>query len=87
MEASVLNNVYTENNLEVWYYEEPTYKKISTEGSPLNLETPLFTLTDFKWGTNDLDKLKKYGNMTCRFQSVDGSKILYTKAKMEVYPI
>ncbi len=26
VEASVLNNIFTENNVEVWYYEEPIYK-------------------------------------------------------------
>lgn len=42
--------------------------------------------TDFKWKSNDFDKLKKYGNFSCRFSSRDGKRVAYTKARMEVYP-
>ena len=36
---------------------------------------------------NDPERLKKYGNFSCRFTSLDGKRVLYTKARMEVYPL
>lgn len=84
VEASVYNNLFTENNIEIWYYDEPNYEELSTPGSAGNQEKPLWIKTDFKWDTNDLDKLKKNGNFTCRFTSLDGKKVVYTKARMEV---
>lgn len=40
--------------------------------------------TDFK--KNPIDRLKKLGNFTCRFKADDG-RVMYTKAKMERYPL
>lgn len=51
------------------------------------MEKPVFTKTDFKWNSNDVDKFNKYGNFTCRYSSLDGKKIIYTKARMEFYPL
>lgn len=51
------------------------------------METPLFIKTDFKWGKNDPTRFEKYNNYTCRFTSLDGKKVQYTKAKMENYPL
>jgi hypothetical protein len=67
VEASVLNNVYTENGIQVWYYEEPKYSSMSSQGTPMNIESPLFTKTDFIWDVNSMESIKKYGNITCRF--------------------
>ena len=86
VEASVKGDVFTENNIEIWYYDDPIYQSLSDNGSPQNLEKPIFTKTDFKWKTNDPERFKKYGNFSCRFTSQDGSKVVYTKARMEVFP-
>jgi hypothetical protein len=40
--------------------------------------------TDFK--KNPIDRLRKYGNFTCRFMSSDG-KVKYTKGYMVKYPL
>jgi hypothetical protein len=40
--------------------------------------------TDFKG--NNMDRLNKYGNFTCRFMSADG-KVKYTKGYMVKYPL
>jgi hypothetical protein len=87
VEASVYGNVYTENNIEIWYYDDPTYIELSSSGSAANQEKPLFVKTDFKWDTNDVDKFRKHGNFTCRFKSLDGQRVAYTKARMEIYPL
>lgn len=87
VEASVYGNVFTENNIEIYYYEEPTYMQLSSYGSPANEEKPIFIKTDYKWTKNDLDKFEKFGNFTCRFSSISGNKTVYTKARMEFYPL
>jgi len=37
VEASVYGNMFTENNIEIWYYDEPNYIDLSSSGSPANL--------------------------------------------------
>ena len=72
-EGCVYGNTFTENNIEIWYYDDPIYQSLSSYGTPANLEKPILTKTDFKWDTtNDFDRFKKHGNFTCRFQSQDG---------------
>mmetsp|Transcript_29952 Transcript_29952/g.22198 ORF Transcript_29952/g.22198 Transcript_29952/m.22198 type:complete len:133 (-) Transcript_29952:898-1296(-) len=89
-EACVYGNTFTENHIEIFYYEEPVYIDLSQYGSPSNLEKPVFAKTDFNWapnGHNDPEKFKKYANFTCRFRSQTSDKVVYTKARMEVYPL
>jgi hypothetical protein len=87
IEASVSANSYTENKIEIWYYEEPVYEYLNVNGTATNQEKPIFISTDFKWDTNDLDKFRKHGNITCRFTSTDGKTVMYATGKMENYPI
>lgn len=63
-------NDFTDNNVEVYYYEEPDYKNLSTSESPANVESQIFIAADFK--KNPTDRLRKYSNFTCRFRSEDG---------------
>lgn len=86
VEASVYGDVFTENNIEIWYYNDPIFESINENGSPRNLNKPIFAKTDFKWDSNDPKKFKKYGNFSCRFTSLDGQRVVYTKARMEVLP-
>ena len=87
VEACVYGNEFTENNIEIWYYDDPIYEDVSEPGNPGNDDKPLYIKTDFKWDVNDLKKFKKYGNFTCRFTSEDGKRVAYTKAQMAKYPI
>ena len=52
--------------------------------TPANSETDLFIRTNFKG--NDIEKLTKYSNFTCRFMSADG-RVMYTKGRMKKYPL
>jgi len=79
--------VYTENYLEVYYYEDPNFIRLSKYGAPANQESLIFSEVDFKWNVNDVEKFRKYGNFTCRFTSLDGKKVIYTKANMVNYPL
>ena len=87
VEASAQANTYTKNNLEVWYYESLLYMPTNVLGALSNQEKPIFTQTNFKWDVNDPNRLRKYGNFTCRFKSLDGKRVEYTKARMEIYPL
>lgn len=42
---------------------------------------------NFNWEKNDYDKFKKYANFSCRYTSIDGKRVIYTKARMENYPM
>lgn len=76
IDASVYENSFTENNVEVYYYEEPEYKDILADESPANVEKQIIIRTDFK--KNPIERLYKYSNFTCRFKSEDG-QVKYTK--------
>ena len=48
---------------------------------------PVYIKTNFNWNLNDYDKFKKYANFSCKYSSLDGKRTIYTKARMEVYPM
>ena len=79
IDASVLGTAggleaFTDNGIEVWYYETPEISSLSINGSPKNQQKAVFVATNFKWEVNDYAKFKNYGNFTCRFTSKDGSR-------------
>jgi hypothetical protein len=92
IDASVLGTAggqeaFTDNGIEIWYYEAPEVKSLSINGSPKNQQKTVFIATNFKWDVNDYEKFRSYGNFTCRFSSKDGSRSVVTKARMEYYPL
>jgi hypothetical protein len=89
VEVSVYGDVYTKNKLTIHYFEQPLYNKAQPSGGPANHETPILIDTDFRFknGINNRFDFDKYGNFTCRFKSLDGKKIIYTKGQMIVYPL
>lgn len=87
IDAAVYGNTlndFTDNNVELFYYEEPDYKNISADESPSNVENQIFITADFK--KNPTDRLKKYSNFTCRFKAEDG-RVMYSKGELERYPL
>jgi len=80
VEASVLNDVFTTNNIEVWYYSPLTYKSISDSTTPSGIPKPIMIDTDFAWGSNDYNHIFTYANFTCRF-SASGTSY-YSQAYM-----
>lgn len=75
IDASVYGNGFTDNNVELFYYDDPDYTGVNLDESPASVETPLYIKSDFK--KNPMDRLEKYSNYTCRFMSSDG-RVLYT---------
>jgi hypothetical protein len=78
---------FTDNSVQVFFYEEPDYKEMSVSESPANTESTIFITTDFK--KNPIDRLKKYANVMCRFKSLeDGSnQVFYTQGELTSYPL
>ncbi len=69
VEVSVFGNDYTDNDIQVFYYDKPTYTQPSPAGVPANGQDPILIPTDFKLQTNSLEMLKEHGNYSCRFHS------------------
>lgn len=55
IDAAVYENDYTDNNVNIWFFQDPDYQGISPDESPANIETPLFIRTDFR--QNPIDRL------------------------------
>lgn len=85
VEASVYNNEFTSNNIQVWYIYDPLFKSISRNSTPINLSLPILVQTDFFWGTNDFEMFAKHSNFTCRFTV--GTDVYVTRARMETMPL
>lgn len=77
-------NDFTDNGVQIYFYEDPDYKELSVDESPANIQTQLYVWTDFK--KNPIDRLKKYANITCRFKSEDG-QVAYSAGEMISYPL
>lgn len=88
IEASVTGGLgFTENGLEIWYYEQPDVIQLSVNGAPTNQQKTVLVKTDFKWNVNELGKIKQYGNFSCRFTSRDGKRQVTTKGRLETVPL
>lgn len=55
IEASVYENDFTENGVEVYYYEDPELIEKNIDESPANVENQVIVKTDFK--SNDMKRL------------------------------
>ena len=87
VEASVYQNIFTNNKLSVKYYTDPVYTKPFPDATPANSNSYIFTPTDFVFSKNPLTNYQKHANFTCRFRSKDGLRVVYTKASMTTYPL
>jgi len=52
VEVSVYGDQYTNNNIEVFYYDEPEFSEVSPRGVPSNGQDPILIKTDFKFDKN-----------------------------------
>lgn len=87
IDASIYGNGvddFTDNTVQLYYYEEPEYGQITADESPANIESQIFLFTDFK--KNPIERLKKYSNIMCRFKGED-EEVKYSPGKMVRYPL
>ena len=85
VEASVYENNYTENEIEVYYIYDPEYKSINRNTVPRNMQVPLFIETNFFWQNNDKEMFSKFANFTCKFV-LNGHETV-TQGRMEKFPM
>ena len=83
VEVAVYDDIFTTNNLEVWYSKDPVFKSLSKNNVPKNFHNNLLHIeTDFFWENgNDFEIFKKHGNFTCKFTV--GDETVYTMGRME----
>jgi hypothetical protein len=68
--ASVYDSQFTDNNIYLYYFHEPSYKLLSAGETPSNIPTDLMIQTLIN--PEDLENLIKYGDSRCRFTSSSG---------------
>jgi hypothetical protein len=65
IDALVWGDQFTQNQVEVFYYDDPALKQANIAESPANLQSQLLLTVDFK--NNDLGRLTRLGDAKCRF--------------------
>lgn len=82
IDALVWGDQFTQNQVEVFYYEDPTLRSSNIAESPANLQSQLLMTVDFK--NNDLGRLMRLGDPKCRFTA--GGKVYVEEAQLVAYP-
>lgn len=65
IDATVIGDEFTENQVEVFYYQEPQVVAPNILESPANLQSQLLISLDFK--ANDMSRIAQYAKPKCRF--------------------
>ena len=86
VEVSVFGDKFTDNNIQVFYYDEPDFRNLNTGGVPANGQDPILIETDFKLDRNPKALLDEYANYTCRFHSRAQGKTIYTQGEATSHP-
>jgi hypothetical protein len=84
IDVTVNGDEYTDEYIELFYYEEPTYSGLSIDEAPSNLPVDVYIPTDFK--KNHMDKIRRYHNATIRY-TCDGGAILYSRGEITHFPL
>ena len=65
IDATVIGDEFTENEVELFYYSDPTLKGSNIIESPSNIQSQLLIPVDF--GANDMNRIDRYATPTCKF--------------------
>lgn len=82
IDATVIGDEFTENQVELFFYEEMSYTNPNIQSSPANIETQLLIPVDFK--RNDMNKVLKYASPSCKFTY--GTKVATSEGQIIAYP-
>lgn len=82
IDALVWGDQFTQNQVEVFYYEDPSLISSNIAESPANLQSQLLLTVNFK--NNDLGRLLRLADAKCRFTA--GSKVFTEEAQLVAYP-
>lgn len=83
IDATVIGDEFTENQVDVYYYEEPQVLAPNIQESPANLQSQLLIALDFKG--NDMNRISQYSKPKCRFTA--GSKVQVVDGVLITYPL
>jgi hypothetical protein len=83
IDATVTGSSFTENQVELFYYEDPDVVGPNIVESPANYESQLLIAMDFK--NNDMDRIAQHAKPRCRFTV--GQKMAETNGILIDYPI
>jgi hypothetical protein len=80
---------FSKNNIDIYYYRDPSFKTTSTQFAFSNEEKPVIIETEFYWGNgNNYELFRERAKLSCRFTSTsDATKVIVTPAVMETRPI
>lgn len=82
IDALVWGDQFTQNQVEMFYYEDPQFRSSNIAESPANLQSQLLLTVDFK--NNDLSRLLRLGDTKCRFTA--GGKQYVEEGQLVAYP-
>ena len=82
VEVSVYSDIFTDNRIELYYFEEPTYGNYSGE-TPANIQDELFIDTTLV--VRDLENVRRHANPKCRFSN--GNKSITVNALLLHQPL
>jgi len=78
---------FAKNDIDLWYYRDPVFNSLSSSFAYANEHKPIMVNTNFFWGEgNQLERVRKHGNFTCRFTG-DSGKQMFEAGVMETSPI
>jgi hypothetical protein len=78
---------FAANDIDLWYYRDPVFNSMSSTFAYANEHKPIMVNTNFFWGEgNQLERVRKHGNFTCRFIG-DSGKQMFEAGVMETNPI
>ena len=78
---------FAANDIDLWYYRDPVFNSLSSTFAYANEHKPILVSTNFFWGEgNQLERVRKHGNFTCRFTG-DSGKQRHEAGVMETSPI
>lgn len=78
VDATVQGNEFTENEVELFYYADPTISTPLINESPSNIQSQVLIPTDF--AGNNMEVLDRYATPTCKFIYGGGLKEKITDA-------
>lgn len=65
IDATVISEDFTENDVEIFYYEDPEIVSLNINETPANLQSHLLITMNFK--NNDMSRIEMYAQLKCRF--------------------
>jgi hypothetical protein len=65
IDATVISEDFTENDVDIYYYEDPEIVALNIPETPANLEAHLLLTMNFK--NNDMARIEMYATPKCRF--------------------